>query len=263
MEAINIINSHINNTVKTMGSREIAAVTGKQHFHVKRDIENMCRRIGVDLSSIGCTYYDSQNREQVEYKIDKELTMTLVTGYDVKLRHKIIQRWSLLESGKEPVELAPEPAQADLFGQIQGMWQSTGQALGIISKEVDTVKQSVAAIEHKVEEVLTRNAPPAGYDSMTGLEKFFGISSQKLKILARRDNVHNTRYVVRAPDGATATVTAYNVQQMEMSVDNLLWNSSRPTEHYLEHQLIGRYSRIKLTSATRADTNASRKALTM
>ncbi|WP_422451955.1 Rha family transcriptional regulator [Endozoicomonas sp. ALC066] len=259
MEALKILNSHI----KTMSSREIAQLTGKQHHHVKRDIEVVCGQIGVGVSSLGHTYYDSQNRSQTEYRLNYDLTLTLITGYNANLRYRVIQRWKELEFGEQKQNLPEPPFQGDLYSQVQGMWESTGQALGMISKEVDGVKQGVAAVEQKVEEVLSRNAPPAGYDNMTGLEKFFGISSQKLKILARQDNVHRTRYVVRAPDGATATVTAYNVQQMEISVDNLLWNSTRPTEQFMQHPLVGRYSRIKLQAATRAATNASRKALTM
>jgi phage antirepressor YoqD-like protein len=81
----------------TMSSREIAELTGKEHFHVKRDIEVMLRELGKDASSFGGIYLDSMNRKQAEYHLDRELTETLITGYSIKLRHRVIQRLHQLE----------------------------------------------------------------------------------------------------------------------------------------------------------------------
>ncbi len=75
-----------------MSSREIAELTGKQHFHVKRDIESMLNELKLDTSKFGDIYFDAQNRKQTEYKLDRNLTLTLVSGYNIKLRHAIIKR---------------------------------------------------------------------------------------------------------------------------------------------------------------------------
>ncbi|QGM28822.1 hypothetical protein GJD93_05940 [Acinetobacter towneri] len=37
------------------------------------------------------------NRQQTEYLLDEELTMTLVTGYSIVLRNRVIKRWKELE----------------------------------------------------------------------------------------------------------------------------------------------------------------------
>ena len=37
------------------------------------------------------------NRQQTEYLLDEELTMTLVTGYNIVLRNRVIKRWKELE----------------------------------------------------------------------------------------------------------------------------------------------------------------------
>lgn len=81
----------------TMSSREIAELCDKQHQHVKRDTENMLMDLQIDASKFGHIYLDSMNRKQTEYRLDKELSMTLVAGYNVVLRNRIIKRWMELE----------------------------------------------------------------------------------------------------------------------------------------------------------------------
>lgn len=85
--------------VITMSSREIAGLTNKRHDHVKRDIEKMLSELGEDIPSFGGIYFDSMNREQTEYHLDRELTDTLLTGYSARLRRKVIARWHELEPG--------------------------------------------------------------------------------------------------------------------------------------------------------------------
>ena len=82
----------------TMTSREIAELTGKRHPDVSRDIRLMLNELELDVSSFGCIYFDSMNRQQVEYVLDEELTLTLVTGYSIKLRNAVIKRWKQLEN---------------------------------------------------------------------------------------------------------------------------------------------------------------------
>ena len=90
------------NIVQTMSSKEIADLTGKEHFHVKRDIETMLFQLNLDPSNFGCIFFDQYNREQKGYALDKELTTCLVSGYNVQLRMAIIKRWSELEAQAQP-----------------------------------------------------------------------------------------------------------------------------------------------------------------
>ena len=73
-----------NTNTQTMSSREIAELTGKRHPDVKRDIVNMLEQVEEDVSSFAHTYTDSQNRQQTEFKLNKELTLTLVTRVQCK-----------------------------------------------------------------------------------------------------------------------------------------------------------------------------------
>lgn len=107
----------------TMSSREIAGLTNKRHDHVKRDIEKMLSELGEDIPSFGGIYFDSMNREQVEYHLDRELTDTLLTGYSARLRRKVIARWRELESGDKagsdkPGKLVGELALMECFTRL-------------------------------------------------------------------------------------------------------------------------------------------------
>lgn len=70
------------------------------------------------VSRFAHTYFDSQNKEQTEYLLPKDLTMTLITGYRVDLRHKVIKRVEQLEAERLD---APKPqAPAPIFPSIDG-----------------------------------------------------------------------------------------------------------------------------------------------
>jgi phage regulator Rha-like protein len=90
------------NTQQTMTTREIAELTGKEHKNVKRDCEVMFREIELDKLKFERIYLDKQNRKQSEYALYENLTMTLITGYSIKLRSAVIARWKELETQSQP-----------------------------------------------------------------------------------------------------------------------------------------------------------------
>ena len=83
----------ISQTVKIMTTREIAKLTGKQVQHINRDTIAMFKELGIDTSKYGRIYLDSMNRQKIEYELDQELTFTLITGYNIKLRNLVVKRW--------------------------------------------------------------------------------------------------------------------------------------------------------------------------
>lgn len=106
-----------------MSSREIAQLTNKRHPDVKRDCEVMFKELGLDASKFAHIYFDTRNRPQTEYHLDRELTMTLVTGYNITLRNSVIKRWDELEqqmakgrtlSRMELIQLALEAEQENM-----------------------------------------------------------------------------------------------------------------------------------------------------
>jgi anti-repressor protein len=99
------------NSIVTMSSREIADLTGKRHDNVKRDVEKMIAELGEDILKFEGIYSDSMNRDQTEYRLDRELTETLLLGYSAPLRLKVIRRLRELEeriSGSNVSYLIPK-----------------------------------------------------------------------------------------------------------------------------------------------------------
>ena len=110
-----------NNGEKMMSSREIAQICEKEHRNIIRDIRRMLEDLGDEphcsnLSSensaekgwIKTTYKNSRNQEQPEFLLNFELTMTLISGYNVVLRNRIIKRWQELELQQQQIQLAKQ-----------------------------------------------------------------------------------------------------------------------------------------------------------
>ncbi|WP_370426275.1 phage antirepressor KilAC domain-containing protein [Pantoea vagans] len=94
-----------------MTSREIADLTAKRHPDVKRDIEVMLIQLQEDASRLAHIYFDSMNRQQTEYHLDREHTECLITGYSAILRMKVIKRLHELEES-QPVKIPQTFAEA-------------------------------------------------------------------------------------------------------------------------------------------------------
>lgn len=81
----------------TMSSREIADLCEKRHDHVMRDIKKMLDDLGEDAPRFGGVYAGGNGEERPCFSLPKDLTLTLVAGYNVVLRKRIIDRWLELE----------------------------------------------------------------------------------------------------------------------------------------------------------------------
>ena len=76
-----------------MSSCEIAELTGKEHKNVLADIRLMLNGLGIQSAEFSADYKDTRGRVQECFNLPKDLTLTLVTGYDVVRRHRINQCW--------------------------------------------------------------------------------------------------------------------------------------------------------------------------
>lgn len=87
----------------TMSSREIAELCGKEHKNVLADVRKMLEELGIDSAEFSAQYQDSTGRSLPMFSLSKDLTITLIAGYSVSVRHRIVKRWQELEAQASPV----------------------------------------------------------------------------------------------------------------------------------------------------------------
>ncbi|ACY32197.1 Rha family transcriptional regulator [Comamonas thiooxydans] len=71
----------------TMSSRDIAELTGKDHFHVMRDLRAMHGQLGTMFGGSIHPWIHPQNGQTYdEYLLDKDTSLTLLLGFLFQLR---------------------------------------------------------------------------------------------------------------------------------------------------------------------------------
>ncbi|GEQ77953.1 phage regulatory protein [Comamonas testosteroni] len=86
----------------TMSSREIAELTGKELGHVNRDIRAMLDSLQDDPELEHVREDQDGRGYTTAFHLGRELTYTLLAGYSVVLRRRVIARWQELEAQQAP-----------------------------------------------------------------------------------------------------------------------------------------------------------------
>ena len=175
----------------TMSSREIAELTGKQHSNVMRDIRTMTDQLSADSNlNWRCdseTYTDEQGKPREMYRMDKDTTLTLVSGYDAVLRFRIIKRWQELENA---IALPASPdlplLESSLVLDFQGVpirflidshgeWMATyadvATALGYVNKEQQYNARNILKYTVKAGQRQLRHPLYGALINLAGLER--------------------------------------------------------------------------------------------
>lgn len=100
---------------ETMSSLEIAELTGKRHADVIRDIRKLLGQGVNERNFTLVDYTDAKGEKRPCYELTKKGCLILASGYDAKLRERIIDRWEELETKERATQLIPNfsnPAEA-------------------------------------------------------------------------------------------------------------------------------------------------------
>lgn len=131
----------------TMSSLEISELTGKQHAHVMRDIRTMLAELHGEkgVSNFGDTHANKQNGQTYPiFNLPKRETLILVSGYNLKMRAAIIDRWQQLEA--EAAQPAFDPASLSRMQLIQLALDAESERL-VLEKKVDELAPKAAALD--------------------------------------------------------------------------------------------------------------------
>ncbi|HBJ98989.1 MAG TPA: phage regulatory protein/antirepressor Ant [Delftia acidovorans] len=126
MNAITAISA----AVLMMSSRQIAEETGKEHFHVMRDLRALKDQLGPMFKGSIQNWIHPQNGQSYEeYLIDKDTCLTLLLGYDAVARMKVVKRWQELEAQAAPA-----------------VPRTMSQALRLAAEQAEQIEQQQAAL---------------------------------------------------------------------------------------------------------------------
>lgn len=88
----------LGNAPLTMSSREIAELTGKEPSHVNRDIRAMLDALADDPELDHVREEKDARGYTAAFHLGRELTYTLLAGYSIALRRRVVARWQELEA---------------------------------------------------------------------------------------------------------------------------------------------------------------------
>ena len=157
--------------VQTMSSKEIAELTGKMHKNVIRDVRNMLDELQDDGSVLSRVLEEKDGKgNTVCFKLNKELSITLVAGYSASMRLAIVRRWQELEvKEKQNILMLPnftDPAEAAMA------WALQYKEKQIALQQLEVAKPKVEFVDKYVER--------GSLKTLTDVAKELGVSGKVL-----------------------------------------------------------------------------------
>lgn len=159
-----------NFSVLTMTTRDIAELTGKQHKDVLYDTRKMLEELGLTLADFSVNLPDAYGRMQPAFALPKRESIILVSGYNLLMRAKIVDRWQELEAQQHKNSIVmpnfTDPAEAAIA------WATEYKAKQLALQQLEVAKPKVEFVNKFVERGTNRN--------VTSVAKELGVTAIKL-----------------------------------------------------------------------------------
>ncbi|MBK5969497.1 MULTISPECIES: Rha family transcriptional regulator [Thiorhodovibrio] len=195
-----------------MSSREIAELTGKTHGHVLRDIRKMLKNLyrlddkpKLDQLQIQSVTIEKDDRGYIaRIDLDKDHTLTLLTGYNDQARLRVVRRWQALEK----TQVRPlSPAELMI---------AHGQALLAAERDQAEQAERIARLEQRVDLM----GGDTGYRTITAYMKQNGIrlpisESRQKGIAAAKLARERGERIGNIPDERFGSVNSYPIDVLD------------------------------------------------
>jgi len=181
-----------------MSSREIAKLTGKRHDNVMTDCRKMFESLNLQSPNFSGDYQDERGRTYQEYWLDQDLTMTLMMGYSIPLRHKVATRWRQLESGEVlPTKSSSHLPEYRRARAIKMEVEAMSLALSFMPKLSDIAKQTAmarAVYDAAGIELLPLPKVEEHLHTARDIADMLGVTPQKIGRLANKHELKTEQY---------------------------------------------------------------------
>ena len=169
MMVLTTIEGRPDNIAPAMSSLQIADITGKPHNDILKDIRRILEEAEIGVGEFSRTYTDASNRQSPCYFLPRRECDLVISGYSVKYRLAIIDRWQELEA---------KVAQPDPFAILNDPAAMRGLLLGY-TEQVIALESQVAVLAPKAAG-LDRIAGTEGTMNITAAAKTLGLSPKRL-----------------------------------------------------------------------------------
>ncbi len=225
---------------QTMSSVEIAELTGKRHDNVVRDIKSMLGELEIGHLKFEGTYKTKQGKPSKCYNLPKRECTILVSGYNIKMRAAIIDRWEELESSQS-MQLPKDPKLALIVQSAQKM-DEISQRQAALEKESDEIKRRNELLESRLEsvELQHRNGVPEGYLPRKQAHHLYGrgLSYDIFYRAMKAVGVNMKPYIMTTDAGHEVATTALKAEEIEPAVTMFLDDAVQATQCMCESPIL-------------------------
>lgn len=213
---------------RTMSSRDIAELTGKEHKNVLRTIRDLITG-GILGAQIEPLKFEYRGQMFDYYELNKRDSLVLVARLSPEFTAAVVDRWQELEN------IAPPPM-TDAERLLV-----TAQALVNLERGQQQMQAQIEQQAQKLEQIATGAIPP-GWQTVSNLALECGLTPDKTRQFIRNFDVPHKKVPFMAPTGILTNATVADEQAFRHAFSELKRTASRPLRGVMwQHPKLGKF----------------------